>query len=533
MQILLVQPWNVSYRAAVPVESLGLGYVAAVLRQNGLEVEILDGLILGLTANQLAEAIIQRNPAIVGFSVHGQALAETTWRIIQLIRAKECQAHICLGGIFPSIEYKRILENWFQVDSIVMGEGEYTFLQLAQNVLNGESLNNVTGLAYRSLTDKITINPPRRRIFNLDQLPFPVRDTLPIVLNAVQSTQIQAGRGCSHSRCSFCSIAVFYNFRPEVTLRSAELVVEEIARIIKEYDCRFFHFSDDNFVDQSDASQQWADSFCRAISRRKIKISFRINVRADCVEEHLMADLRRAGLWEASIGVEAGSQSTLDKYCKGTTTADNALALHILESLGIKHKPNLILFDPYISWSDLKATLQYMNQTQIRSLKGFFRILVPYAGTPIRARMIHDGLLEEKNFWDLGPYRFQDPYIIQLYTLLQETYSELTTLNHSISEIKHRWIWQLSEFNQVFGLPLTTPLSTLLTDMVNFNQRIESYIIELVEELIKLVETEQIHCFDDLMQRYKFKERVKGFQEEAENIRRKALQMADPILLRK
>jgi radical SAM superfamily enzyme YgiQ (UPF0313 family) len=532
MQILLIQPWNVAYKAPVPSESLALGYLAATLRQCGLDAEILDGLILKFTPDRLATEIVDRNPTLIGISVHGQALADTSRRIAEYIRNKGCQAHICLGGVFPSVEYKRILENWLEIDSVVVGEGEYTFQQLSRHVHDKASLAGIEGLAYRSPQGDIIINSPRVRNFNLDALPFPARDTLPMVLKAVQSAQIQAGRGCSHSQCSFCTIAVFNNFKPEVARRSPELVVREIARIVKEYDCRFFHFSDDNFVDESNASSHWADSFCREINKRNIKISFRVNVRADCIEKKQMADLRKAGLWEASIGVETGSQRTLDQYCKGTTTADNLKARQILESLGIKHKPNLILFDPYISWSDLKSTLQYMSLTQIRSLKGFFRILMPYAGTPIRQRMIEDGRLTAKNFWDLGPYRFKDPHVAQLHTVLRQTHRDLTALNHCISEIKHRWIWQLSEFRQVFGTPLSASLQTLLTDMVDFNQSVESYVIKLVEELVKLVEAGKIENVDGFMQRVRFKRQVKKFNQEAENIRDRALQLAEPVLLR-
>lgn len=532
MRILLIQPWNAAYKAPVPSESLGLGYLTAALRQSGFDAEILDGLIFKLAPDRLAAEIVDRKPTLIGICVHGQALAYISRRTAQYIRNQGCQAHICLGGIFPSVEFRRILENWIEIDSVVVGEGEYTFQELSRQVHDQESLADIQGLAYRSPEGEIIINTPRGRNYHLDALPFPARDTLPMVLKTVQSAQIQAGRGCSHSQCSFCSVAVFYDFKPEVTRRSPELVVEEIASIVKEYDCRFFHFSDDNFIDESDASFQWTDSFCREINKRNIRFSFRINVRADCIERKQMAELRKAGLWEASIGVEAGSQQTLDQYCKGTTTADNLKARQILESVGIKHKPNLILFDPYISWADLKSTLQYMSLTQIRSLKGFLRILMPYAGTSTRKRMIEDELLTVKNFWDLGPYRFKDPHVAQLHMVLRQKYHDLTALNHRISEIKHRWIWQLSEFRQVFGTPVSAALQTLLTDMVTFNQRVESYIVKLVEELVKLVEAGKLEHVDGFMRGFGFETQVKEFSREAENIRDRALQLADPVLLR-
>ncbi len=530
MQILLVQPWNTTYRAQPPAENLGLGYIAARLRQFGLAVEILDGVISKLAPNQLADQIVERDPALVGISVHGQALAEAVSYIAETVKSRGCHAHICLGGLFPSVEHKRILENWPAADSVVRGEGEHAFLQLAQHVLAGKSLAGVEGVTFRSSENEITANLPRKRILNLDELPFPARDTLPSVLKIVQSAQIQAGRGCSHSRCTFCSIAAFYAFKPQVVLRSPELVVEEIARIVKDYGCRYFHFSDDNFVDRSDNSLQWAEGFCREIDKRNVRISFRINLRADCVEQKIMKDLRQAGLWEASVGVETGSQGILERYCKGATLDTSLKALQILESLGIKFKSNLILFDPYATWLDLKSTLQYMTQTQIYSLKGLYRILTPYAGTPIRERMIRDGLLTEQHFWDLAPYQFQDPYVAQLHALTLRIGKEIRELNHAISEIKHRWVWQLSEFDRVFGRPLPVSAQELLADMERCNRDVESWAIKVVLELAELVETGQLDHFDDTLERWSFKERVKELVREIGGIRENALQLADPVL---
>lgn len=533
MQVLLVQPWNTAYDAPVPAENLGLGYLAANLRQNGIEVEILDGLILRLTPAQLTDQIVQRDPTLVGISVHGQALAEATWRMAEIARAKGSQAHICLGGMFPSVEHTRILNCMPQIDSVVRGEGEHTFLQLAQHILNGESLTGVEGVTYRSPAGKVVANPARERILDLDKLPFPARDTLPLVLKIVQSVQVQAGRGCSHSRCAFCSIAAVYGFKPKVVLRRPELVVEEIARVIKEHGCWYFHFSDDNFVDQSDESRQWATAFCREIARRNIKISFRINLRADCTDRKIMADLRKAGLWEASIGVETNSQHVLNHYAKGTRTTDNTRARDVLESLGIKFKPNLILFDPYATWAEMKSTAQYMRQNRIHSLKGLYRVLLPYAGTLVREHMIRDGLLEERSFWHLTPYQFKDPRVAQLHALTTQLGRHITALNHDISEIKHRWIWQLGEFNQVFDIPLTAPLQALLADMEHYNQRVESWVIGFIWELIRLVETEQSDLLADIMQRHQFTEHIQEFQEEAKQIRKRAIQLADPVLKQK
>lgn len=524
MPILLVQPWNVNYKKQPPAESLGLGYIASVLRDHGLEVEIIDGLISKLTPEQLACEIVRRDPTLVGISVHGQILAESTWHIVQMIRSKGGQAHICLGGYFPSAEHRRLLEKWKEIDSVVRGEGEYTFLQLAQRVLSGRLLTDVDGVTYRS-EGRIIVNHRRQRISRLDVLPLVARDTLSAVLQEGGSAQVVAGRGCVHSRCSFCSTAAFYNNAGFRHVRSPQNVVEEIASIVNRYGCNFFRFSDDNFIEQSANSLQWVNTFRQEIGERKFRISFRINARADCINREIMANLKRVGLWEVSVGLETMSEDTMDLYSKGTTINDNINALNILESLDIRYKPSFILFNPYVTWSALKSTIRYVTRIQTRSLKSFSRSLIPYAGTPIRANMIQEGLLDENVFWNMNYEKFQDTRVAQLHSLLNQIHNDFSALNFYMSEFRDRWIWQLSEFSRILNTNLPVSWQFLLRDMRHYNQEVEFWAGKFVLKLIDLIEAERVDYFDKLVQDSNFEFAVKKFREKAQDLRDRGLSL--------
>lgn len=523
--ILLVQPRSTTYQARTVAESLGLGYLAAMLRQEGLGVEILDGVVARLGVRQLADQIVERKPALVGISVHGQVLAKSVRDIAKIVRDRGCQAHICLGGIFPSIEHECVL-GWPHIDSVVRKEGEYTFTQLALCVLNGLPLADVKGVTYRSPEGEVIVNPAREWILDIDVLPFPSRDTLPAVLKVSQSAQILAGRGCLYGRCAFCSTAAFYG-RGHKVVRSPTAVVEELASLVKDYDCRFFRFSDDSFVDRSDASLRWVETFCEEISKRKLRISFRVNMRADCVSRKVMMNLKRAGLWEVSFGIEGGAQCILDSYCKGTNVSDNTRAIAILEELGIRSKPTFILFDPYVRWSDLKSTIRCMNNIRVHSLKGFYRKVIPYAGTAIRARMVNDGLLQAKDFDDLASYEFQDSRVSQLYSLVKSVESGLALLNSYMSEFKNRWIWLLDEFERVFERVPNSSLQVLLEDLERYDQIVESRVSGLISKLVELVERGQVDASMDVFPGYAFKKCVEELGDEAESIWARAVQLVD------
>ncbi len=228
MKFLLIQPnyRNVySYagsREMTPIfPPLGLAYIAAVLRENNIDVKILEANAFDLSYEQIKEEIIKGNPDFVGVTATTCLVHEAS-QIAKI--TKECsKARVVVGGIHPSAMPQKTLEEFQDIDIVVRGEGEYVMLEIAQ----GKPMNEVAGISYKE-GEKIINNPPREVITDLDKLPLPARDLLPMKkyfsagARRQPSDYILSSRGCPYS-CIFCADYMVHGKR--FRARSAENVL--------------------------------------------------------------------------------------------------------------------------------------------------------------------------------------------------------------------------------------------------------------------------------------------------------------------
>ena len=155
---------------------LGLAWIAAVLRQSGFSVEIID---LSVERRNIKDSIERLNPKILCIS----DTSTTRFRSFSIVKtAKEINPDILTvyGGPHATFTAEDTLSHIPWIDVIVRGEGEYTTREIASTLKKKRSLRNILGISYRTEKGSIRHNLSRPRIKNLDELPFPARDLLPI-----------------------------------------------------------------------------------------------------------------------------------------------------------------------------------------------------------------------------------------------------------------------------------------------------------------------------------------------------------------
>ncbi|MCK4258880.1 MAG: hypothetical protein KAX49_07870 [Halanaerobiales bacterium] len=111
------------------------------------------------------------------------------------------------GGHFATHESEAILENVEEVDLVIRGEGEETFLRLIQALENGESYEDIQGIVFRK--DSAIINNGRSPIIqDIDKLPSPNYLFKEQILK-LGYIPIFTNRGC-YASCNVCSVAAFF-----------------------------------------------------------------------------------------------------------------------------------------------------------------------------------------------------------------------------------------------------------------------------------------------------------------------------------
>ncbi len=223
---------------------------------------------------------------------------------------------IVLGGIHPTIFPREILRDFPDIDYIILGEGEYSLLDLIAAHFNDvESLKNADGLAYRA-GGEIIVNPKTKYIEKLDDLPRPAYEILDLKKYYFDTSNwynpkklpiniplpIVSSRSCPN-QCNFCSMYLIHGKR--FRERSAENVVDEIEYLYNKYNHRYFSFMDDNLTFSRERTVKIAEE----IIRRGLNIQFDTpnGVSIRNFDKELLDLLVKAGLTRMCIAPESGS----------------------------------------------------------------------------------------------------------------------------------------------------------------------------------------------------------------------------------
>lgn len=369
MKVALINPGKSGTSTAMP---LGLGYLAAYVKDNGHDVVVKD---MEVEPDKLEEFLIEESPQCVGISVQ-TLLYPLAQDVIKRVRKTLNSTKIVVGGPHVSAVKSEMLKDNPEVDIAVYGEGEITFLE----VINGVKLNQeIPGICYR-LDDEIKMNPPREFIKDLDSLPYPAWHLFPISKYRIHPpygrTQhfmnVITSRGCPY-RCAYCS----KNFGNTYRKMSPERVVSEIDLLVRMYGVKEIHFYDDDFtIDQKRASE-----ICDKIIEKGLDISWSCTTRVDLVSFELLKKMKKSGCWLISFGVESGNQQILNTIRKGYTLNQVRDAFKWTKQVGIKTVGFFMLGLPGETKETIKESIKLAKE--IKADYTGWAITTIYPGTDI------------------------------------------------------------------------------------------------------------------------------------------------------
>ncbi len=182
------------------------GYIAGMLRSGGYDAEIVEGYLDNLSYPEIGRIIAAASPALLGVHMvyHWQGDREL-FSLLEWLKKENIVSYIAVYGYYPTFCYHEILNGCGAIDSVVLGEPELTFEELAAALSAGRETEHISGLAQRDGSGGIghIRRPP---VANLDSLPFPVRTE---GMFRIPEINMQGSRGC-YGVCTFCYINPFY-----------------------------------------------------------------------------------------------------------------------------------------------------------------------------------------------------------------------------------------------------------------------------------------------------------------------------------
>lgn len=372
---------------------LAFASMAAMLRQQlrDLRVEILDAPALHMGWRTLEAELHRRHPAFVGIGEEAVSCVEG----LRLARiAKACGAQVVAGGCFFGHVAQEALRTGL-IDVVVHGEGEVTLVELIQALRDAppKALSKVRGISFLDSESQVIKTEPRPLIADLDTLPFPAYDLLPVERYEARSANhphlaaIELSRGC-YGSCDFCVLwrqmgrVGPEGVTPLFRAKSPERALEEVRILVHRYGRRYLGWVDPCFNAHPEAPGQLAERMLRA----GLRVGQSAWVRTDA----LVRDARsgaleacvRSGLNEVYLGIERSDASSLKSLHKTSGVEHAREALEILRA----RFPEVLAVGSFIYGlpGDTPAAVRAIHRlaTELDLDYFFFIPLTPLPGTP-------------------------------------------------------------------------------------------------------------------------------------------------------
>ncbi len=420
MRILLIAPprkyWPFVSEQDNFLIPQSLPYLGAVLRENGFDVKLLDCMPLKIGWKSLGNILKEYNPDIVGAGENHALYANEALKLFEL--AKEINPNtICIAG---GAHFSSLIEETLRnkaVDFIVRGEGEYTLLELVKAISGADkAFERVNGICYKK-DGKTIMTSSRPLIDNLDELPFPAYDLLPMqkygsskFLYSPGGTTIHHSRGCVSS-CKFCAWWLQMAdeeikdgervLKPRWRTKSIENTINEVEILYKKYNKRCLVFVDESW----NIDARWNSEFAEKLIGKKFKLKWFAFLRLDCVlrdlKNGIFDKMVKSGLTHMCIGAERCDNEWLDGV--GKKFYSNSKTKECLDILNKKY-PHIFKQVTFIVGvrDESKETMS----RQIRFAKELkvdfpaFHPLTPVPGTQLWKEALQNDWLETKDFSD-------------------------------------------------------------------------------------------------------------------------------------
>jgi radical SAM superfamily enzyme YgiQ (UPF0313 family) len=381
---------------------LGISYLASYIASHDseLQVKLIDYDITQYSAEIWRQELLTYKPDIVGISI----LVLNAANGMQLARmAKQENPDIItvLGGGHASIFPHECLQY---SDIVVRGEGEKTFLEIIQSM----DLASIKGISY--LRDgKFVDNPPRERISNLDELPFPLLDSFDMERylegglksgptlgsgGALRAGTVLGSRGCPYG-CTFCASQQFWG--RAIKFRSVKNIVDEIELLQAKYDLSRINFQDDTINIPQNRAVEICDEIIKRGLNTKLQFYSLIRANKNCVSPELFQKMKAANFIQVSLGIESASPKVLKAMQKDLTPVEVRRAIKMARKAKI---PSITGNFMVGNWDEsLLDVLKTWYFVLVNNIEPLFWICTPYPGTEFSRRLMAAGYLDSGYSW--------------------------------------------------------------------------------------------------------------------------------------
>ncbi len=375
MNVLLISPPTISAVKSVVGTTgppLGLAYLASMIREEH-DVRIVDSLAEDFSHEDIEKIIKEYDPDVIGITSTTSMIPDA-YAVAKMAKRINENVKVIMGGPHVTFAPDKTFEECPYVDFIVRGEGEITFKELIDALEKNRDPSNILGLSI-NMGNKVKNNPPRPLIKDVDTIPMPSYDLLPMEkyqADGVRFGTVITSRGCPFN-CAFCSSSLQFGKRWRG--HSDSRVIEELRYLYEKYRIREIEFLDDTFT----LNRKRAMRIAKRLREEGLDISWSGSSRVDIFTDELAQAMKKSGCHTIFFGIESGSQKTLDFIGKGITPEQSISAVKKAKKHGIRALGAFVIGFPEETKEDIEKTIKLSKKVGVDFAQ--FTIATPYPGT--------------------------------------------------------------------------------------------------------------------------------------------------------
>lgn len=360
-----------------------LAYATSLLKQNNIKADIVDAVAEDISDREFLDSLTNKK---VDLFIAETSVPSFYYDMSLLEKISEFGISIVICGPNSLSYSKEFLKEHSFINFVMFGEYEMTLLELVKSLSRGYSdLSDIDGLIWKNDKGEVIKNKPRKPI-NIDSLPWPERESLPMGKYwdlpgniPYPSVQMVASRGCPFG-CNFCLWPQVMYKNNDYRTRDVKDVVDEMEYLVKCKGFKSVYFDDDTF----NIGRERVIKLCREIKRRNLdSIPWAVMARADLMDKELLTILKSAGLWAVKYGVESVSEDLLKNYSKNLNFKKSVQMIKETKKLGIKCHLTFAFGVDGETQESIKRTINYSLKLDPDSVQ--YSILTPFPGTKLYA----------------------------------------------------------------------------------------------------------------------------------------------------
>ena len=335
------------------------GLSEAIINEN-------ENIYLKIFQDKIIPQILSMKPLMVGLSVTYPSQIIPAFTLSKILKSKEPNLHINIGGAVINRMKDSILENplFFQLaDSFTVGEGETALLNLTRCLKDGKELKTVPNL--------ITIKNGQSYYYNLDwheninKLPCPDFDGLDLkkYFSPEPVFLLSTVRGCYYGKCAFCDVSM--NTGNIYRQMNDSGIISNLRNLNKKYNVRRFFFSDDSMPPKNMLL------VANIVENELNDITWQSEARFEKILTYqFISNLKKGGCRQLIFGLESASQRVLDMMNKNSSIENNIKIIESCYNNGIAINLQTFIGFPTETYEEAMKTVDFLinHENKISSI---------------------------------------------------------------------------------------------------------------------------------------------------------------------